>query len=82
MKKNNINRLIRHFLIELLLYGFVVVAYFFVILRYLGDWLSQLITKNIYFYAFLSLVLIVVQGALLDLVTTYLLKRLRLDRLE
>lgn len=73
---------LRNYLIELALYATVVIAYFFVVLRYLGNWLNALYFENIVLYAFLCLGLIVVQGIFLDLVTSFLLNHLRLDRFD
>lgn len=82
MRDRNIKGMIRNYLIEFILYGFVVTAYFFVVIRYLGNWLNSLYHENLALYAFLCLVLIIVQGFFLDLVTSFLLNHLRLDRLE
>jgi hypothetical protein len=42
--------------------------------------LTRLFHTNLVTYAFVALGLIVAQGALLDVVTSFLLERLRLDR--
>ena len=73
---------VRNFLIELFLYGFLVVVYFLLALRYLNHILTELFQSNLVGYAFLALFLIVVQGVLLDSLTSYLLKKLKLERLE
>ena len=73
---------LRKFLIELVLYGFLVVGYFFIVLRYLGDPLARLFQENLKYYAIASLLLIVAQGVLLDFVVTFLLDFFGLDRLE
>ena len=64
---------LRKFLLELVLYGLLVVGYFFIVLRYLGDPLAQLFHDNLKLYAVASLTLIVAQGVLLDFVVTFLL---------
>jgi len=87
-KLNNIENspdlriLIRNFVIELLLYGTLVAGYFLVALRLLNDYLTALFQNNLVLYAFLALFLIVVQGVLLDAVTSFLLNKIKLDRLE
>ncbi|MBN2501060.1 MAG: hypothetical protein JXB38_09810 [Anaerolineales bacterium] len=73
---------LRKFLIELVLYGLLVVGYFFLALRYLGDPLARLFQDNLRYYAIASLLLIVAQGVLLDFVVTFLLDFFGLDRLE
>jgi len=74
--------LIRNFAIEVLIYAVLVVSYFFVVLRFLGEPLKKLFTDNLTLYAFAALVLIVVQGAVLELITSFLVGRLGLERLE
>lgn len=75
-------RLLVNFLIELAFYGLLVVGYFFLVLRLLGDPLARIFSDNLTLYALASLGLIVAQGFLLDLVVTYILDLLGLDRLE
>lgn len=82
MSETNSKNLLRNYVIELSLYAVVVIAYFFVVLRFLGKWLNSLYHENIALYAFLCLGLIVVQGIFLDLVTSFLLNNLRLDRFD
>ena len=74
--------LLRNFVIEVLVYSVLVVAYFFLILRFLADPLKDLFDNNLVVYAFASLALIVVQGAVLEYVTSFLIDRLGLERLE
>jgi uncharacterized membrane protein len=75
-------KLIRNFLIEMVVYGGLVVIYFFVVLRLLGNFLSQLFSDNLSVYAVVALILIVAQGVLLDFLTTFLLDNIKLERLE
>ena len=75
-------RLVRNFLIELIVYGALVIVYFLVVLRTIGDWLTELYYENLTQYAIAALVLIVVQGFVLELITTFLIERLGLERLE
>lgn len=81
MKKANLRILVRNLVIELLIYGVMLVIYFFVVLRFLGKYLTDLYQNQIVFYAVLSLVLIIIQGVLLESLTSYLIRLLRLDRL-
>jgi len=73
---------IRNFVIEILIYGLLVVGYFLLVLRLLGGLLKGLVDENLTLYAFVALVLIVLQGALLELITSFLVRRLGLERLE
>ena len=82
MNEQRIWMLVRNFVIELIVYSILVVAYFVVALRLLGEWLARLFHSNLVTYALISLGLIVAQGVLLDLITSFLLDRLDLSRLE
>ena len=73
---------VRNFAIELIVYGTLVVVYFLVVLQTIGDWLFDLYENNLPVYAIAALVLIVVQGVFLEMVTTFLIERLGLERLE
>jgi hypothetical protein len=65
------------FAIELLVYGLLVVAYFFLVLHFLGDWLAQLDKQSVRLYALLSIALIIGQAVVLEWITTFLLRLLR-----
>ncbi|MGD8996747.1 MAG: hypothetical protein PVH80_01450 [Anaerolineae bacterium] len=82
MKKEDGRTLIRDFLIELVVYGALVLAYSWVVLRWLSEPLRELFHSNLLIYALLSLGLIVAQGAVLDVVTTFLLGLLPTEHLE
>ena len=74
--------LLRNFLIELLVYTVLLVIYFWAVLRVLGQPLNQLFHLNPIVYAVATLLLIVVQGVFLEWVTTFLISRLGLEKLE
>ncbi|HSG16874.1 MAG TPA: hypothetical protein VLE70_11215 [Anaerolineae bacterium] len=78
----NSRKLIRNFVIEVVVYGVLVVAYFLLVLQSLGEWLTYLYENNLGVYAVVALILIVVQGVLFEKVTTFLVERLGLERLE
>ena len=73
--------LIRNFLIELAVYGVLLVIYFFVALRYLAEPLARLFENNLLVYAFMGLGLIVVQAVFLEFITSFLFDFLGLHRL-
>jgi hypothetical protein len=73
---------IRNFIIEILIYGLLVVGYFLLALRLLGGLLKGLVDENLTLYAFVALGLIVLQGALLELITSFLVRRLGLEHVE
>lgn len=60
-------------LIELGLYAILVIIYFLVVLRWLNEPLASLFQENLVCYAIVSVVLILGQGILLDIVTSNLL---------
>ena len=64
------------------MYGALVTVYFFVVLRLLNRPLTQLSSSNLIAYGLIGLVLVIVQAALLDVVTSFLLDQFRLERLE
>jgi hypothetical protein len=77
-----LRKLIRNFAIEMVVYGVLVVGYFFVALRFLDRPLQQLFVSNLTLYAVAALVLVVVQAVFLDLVTSSIMRWLGLDKLE
>jgi hypothetical protein len=82
MENEEVSALIRDFVIELVVYGALVLAYSMIVLRWLADPLRELFHNNLPIYALLSLGLIVAQGAALDAITTFLLSLLPMGRLE
>lgn len=73
--------MIRNFIIELIVYGLLLVAYFYLALRYLAAPLSRLFDNSLIVYAVLGLILIVVQAVFLEFVTSLLFDFLGLHRL-
>jgi cation transporter-like permease len=80
MEREKTRVLLRNLAIELVVYAILVIIYSFIVLRLLNAPLTRLFHTNLVTYAFVALGLIVAQGALLDVVTSFLLERLRLDR--
>ena len=75
-------RLVVNLIIEFIIYGGLVTLYFLVILRYLNVPIKNLFDNNLPFYAIVSLVLIGLQGVLLERVTFYILDWVGLKRFE
>ena len=69
-------------LIELPIYGALVVGYFFLVLHFLADWLGRLHADHTLLYAIVAIALIIGQAVLLESVTTLLLRLLRGGRSE
>ena len=67
----------RAFLIELVVYAALVVAYFFLVLHFLGEGLHQLESRHRYTYAGVAILLMIGQAVVLQHVTTFLLRLIR-----
>lgn len=75
--KSGASKVLTSFAIELVVYGALVVGYFFAVLHFLGGWLSQLDKSNIKLYALVSIALIIGQAVVLETVTTFIFKLIR-----
>ena len=75
-------RLLRNFSIEIAIYAILVVIYFLLVLKFLSEPLTNLFYDRLKVYAILALILIVGQGILLELITSFLVERLGLGRRE
>ncbi len=80
MKKHRV--IIRNFIIELIVYGILLVAYFFLVLSSLSAVLVRYFETNLVVYAFLGLGLIVAQGVVLDVITSFIVGQIKLERTE
>lgn len=80
--KPEVRAAFKAFLIELLLYGALVVGYFFAVLHLLGDWLHNLQTTHLKTYALVCIALIIGQAVALESLTTWLIRMLRGGRSE
>jgi hypothetical protein len=82
LRNPDVKVLVRNFAIEVFVYGVLVLGYFLLVLRLLGEPLYELYKSNLTLYAFVALALIVIQGAVLGFITSFLIERLGLERLE
>jgi hypothetical protein len=82
VKGSDIKKLVRNFAIEVVVYAVLVLVYFLLVLRFLGQPLARLFSNNLLVYAVVALVLIVVQGVVLEAVTSFIMGLLGLDKLE
>jgi len=80
--KHTPKRLVLNLIIEFIIYGGLVTLYFLVILRYLNEPIKNLFDNNLTVYAIVSLVLIGLQGVLLERLTFYILDWIGLKRFE
>ena len=70
-------KVLTSFAIELVVYGILVAAYFFLVLHFLADWLSRLDKEGTRLYALVSIGLIIGQAVVLEWVTTFIFRLLR-----
>lgn len=75
-------RLLVNFLTEVFIYGLLLFIYFLVVLRVLGKPLNELFSLNPLIYAIATLLLIVVQAVVLEYLTSFMLKLLKLEAME
>ncbi len=75
--KSDTRKTLYSFAGELVVYGILVVAYFFLVLHFLGDWLANLNKENVKLYAFVAIGLIIGQAVVLESVTTLIFRLMR-----
>jgi hypothetical protein len=80
MKKLEPKILFRNILIEIIIYSVLIYGYYYLVLRRLGNWLMTMFDNNLVNYSLVGLGLIFVQAVLLDFVTSYLMKIIKLDQ--
>ncbi len=82
VKDPKLRRLIGNFAIEILIYAALVVGYFLLVLRLLGEPLEGLFSRNLILYAIVGLLLIIAQAVLLETITSLIMRWLGLDQLQ
>ena len=75
--KKEAAKTLKAFAIELVIYSVLVVAYFFLVLHFLGHLLGPLEKSHRLEYSFLTIGLIIGQAILLESLTTLLLRLIR-----
>lgn len=75
--KIDTRRTLLSFCAELVVYSGLIVAYFFLVLHFLGNRLEHLSKENIKLYALVAIGLMIGQAILLEWVTTFLFRLLR-----
>jgi len=76
---SEVRHTIRIVLIELLVYAILITVYFLLFLRFLEFPLRDLFRSNLQLYAIVALLLVIGQGVVLDILTTFLVDRLNLQ---
>ena len=82
MKDPRFRKLIGSFAIEILIYAALVVGYFFLVLRLLGEPLESLFSRSLTAYGIVGLLLIIAQAVVLETVTSLIMRWLGLDQVE
>jgi hypothetical protein len=67
----------RWFVLELLVYGALVIIYVVFVIAAMGSWLHGLYDQSKTIYAVVALLLIIGQGVVLEMVTSFLLRLIR-----
>jgi hypothetical protein len=80
MKKLEPHILVRNLLIEIIIYSVLILGYYLAVLRWLDDWLLSIFNSNLAVYSITGLGLIIAQAVLLDFVTLFLLRYIKLDQ--
>ena len=80
MKKMEPRKLFRNLLIEIIIYSLLILGYYLLVLRWMGDWIASMFASNLTIYAFVGLGLIFTQAVLLDFITSFLMKFIKLDQ--
>ena len=80
MKKMEPRKLFRNLLIEIIIYSLLIAGYYLLVLRWMGDWIASIFNSDLVLYAFAGLGLIFVQAVLLDILTSFLMKYIKLDQ--
>ena len=74
-KDPSLKPFLRSMAIELIIYAPIVTAYLLLVLRYAGNFLETLFLRSPIVFTVVSVVAILAQGVLLDLLTSWLLRR-------
>lgn len=61
------------FVLELLIYGILLVAYFLLVLHYLGGWFKELYDHDRTLFAVMALVIMIGQTVVLELASSFLI---------
>jgi hypothetical protein len=80
MKKLEPHVLIRNLMIEIIIYSILIFGYYLIVLRWLDEWLLAIFQSNLVVYAVTGLGLIIIQAVLLDFVTSFLMRYIKLDQ--
>ncbi len=75
--KDEARRALLSFLIEMVVYGFLIAGYFLLVLHLLGPLLARIEKEHIRSYALLCVALVLGQSIILESITTFLLRLLR-----
>jgi hypothetical protein len=80
MKKQEPKILLRNLVVEIIIYSILIFAYYWFALRWFADWLLDVFNSNLILYAVAGLALIFVQAVILDFITSFLMRYIKLDQ--
>jgi hypothetical protein len=80
MKKLEPRILFRNLLIEIIIYSVLIFGYYLLVLRWLDDWLLSTFNSDLFLYAIFGLGVIIIQAVILDYVTTFLMRYIKLEQ--
>ena len=80
MKKQDPRILIRNLVVEILIYSILIFVYYWFVLRWFADWLWEVFNSNLILYAVAGLGMIFVQAVILDFITSFLMRYIKLDQ--
>jgi hypothetical protein len=80
MKKQEPKILLRNLVVEILIYSTLIFVYYWFALRWFADWLLDVFNSNLVLYAVAGLGLIFVQAVILDFITSFLMRYIKLDQ--
>jgi hypothetical protein len=81
-KMPNPRHFLRVFAVELIIYGVLLVGFYFLVRRYLGQPLVSLFDRHLGVYAVVALVLIVFQGGALDWLTSLIVRLIGVEHYD
>jgi hypothetical protein len=81
-KMPNPRQFLRVFVAELIIYGILLVVFYFVVVRYLGQPLAVMFRRNLTIYGVITLVLLLFQGSVLDWMTSLIVRLFGFEHYE
>ena len=81
-KMPNPRHFLRVFAVELIIYSALLAGFYFLVVRYLGQPLTSLFGRDLAVYGFVTLLLLLFQGGVLDWVTSLVVRLLGIEHYD